>query len=313
MGTTTPPAPVTVPPWTNASELLPRGVATDFVGLIEQTSVVLRLGRVLRMSEAMEMIPLIAFMPQAEWVNPAYGGRKPASQIQWTSAQIQAEEVACTVPVPRAWIMDAHFDVEGQVERALASAIAYAIDEAVLFGTNAPASFPVGGVMAFADPVTGTDALDAISNGFADIEGKGIVPDGIGAGAAIGAVLRAAYLDANESPSVAPRNTLWGVPIEQSVVFQGAAAEAIVGGWQYLAIGIREDVTFGLSDDGVLLDSTGAILASAFQDNVRLVKVYARIGAAIGQPALATPGAQAPQKPFAAVTWTATEPAAPAP
>ena len=304
MSTTTPP--VTVPPWTNADTLLPRGTAADFIGMIEETSVALRLGRTLRMSEAMESIPLIAFMPQAGWVNPAYGGRKPATEIQWTSVEIRAEEVAAVVPVPRAWIMDAGFDVEGQVERALSSAVAHAIDEAVLFGNAAPASFPAGGVMAYADAVTGTDALDAISNGFADLEGKGIVPDGIGAGAAIGTALRSAYTAAQALPSVAPQRTLWGVPVEQSLVFQGAAADAIVGGWQYLAMGIREDVTFGLSDDGVLLDDSGAILASAFQDNVRLVKVYARLGCAIGQPAQATPGAQQPQKPFAAATWNTT-------
>jgi hypothetical protein len=295
---------VTVPPWENADELLPRGVATDFISMVEEASVALQLGMTLRMAAATESIPLIAFRPQAKWVSPAYGGRKPATEIKWTAVEIRAEEVAAVVPVPRAWIADAGFDVEGQVERSLAGAVAYAIDEAILFGNDAPASFPVGGVMAFADAVTGDNPLDAVSNAFADLEGKGIIPDGIGAGAAIGSALRAAYIEAGALPGVRPAATLWGVPVHQSLVFTGADADAIVGGYQYLAIGIREDVTFGTSDDGVLLDDSGEIIASAFQDNVRLVKIYARLGCAIGQPSRATPGEAEPQKPFAAATWS---------
>jgi hypothetical protein len=294
----------TVPPWENADRLLPRGVAADFISMIEETSVALQLGRVLRMAAASESIPLVAFRPSAKWVTPAYGGRKPVSEIKWTAVEIKAEEIASVVGVPNAWIRDAQFDVEGQVERSLAGAVAYAIDEAILFGNDAPASFPAGGVMAFADTVSGDNPLDAVSNGFADIEGKGVIPDGIGAGAAIGTALRAAYTEAGALPGVRPAATLWGVPVHQSLVFTNADADAIVGGWQYLAIGIREDVTFGRSNDGVLLDDSGEIIASAFQDNLTLIKIYARLGCAVGMPARALPGEAEPQKPFAAVSWS---------
>ena len=62
-----------------------------------------------------------------------------------------------------------------------------------------------------------------------------------------------------------------------------------------------EDVTFGRSNDGVLLSDTGTIVASAFQDNVTLIKIYARIGCAIGQPLAAN--SNTPVKPFVAVEW----------
>ena len=295
--------PVTVPPWTNADQFLPRGVAADFIGAIEEASMALALGRVMRMSEATESIPIVAFRPRAKFVTPAYGGRKPATEIRWTAVEIRAEEVAATIPVPNAWIMDAGFDVEGQVERELANAMAYAIDQAILQGDGAPASFPPGGVVAFADEVTGADAIGTISEAFEDLESKGILPDGIAAGASIGSVLRAAYAEAGALPGVRPADTLWGVPVRRSLAWD-PPPDALVGGWQYLAIGIREDVTFGRSNDGVLLDDAGAIIATAFQDNVTLVKVYARLGCAIGMPSRATPGASVPQKPFAAAKWS---------
>lgn len=257
----------------------------------------------MRMSEATESIPIVAFRPTAKFVTPAYGGRKPATEVRWTAVEIKAEEVAAVIPVPNAWIMDAHFDVEGQVERELANAVAVAVDGAIMRGEDAPASFPAGGVAAFAEQVTGPDALSAIDAGMTSLETRGILPDGIAAGPAIGSALRQAYRDAGELPSVAPQRVLYGVPVHQTLWWD-APPDALVGGWNYLAIGIREDVTFGRSNDGVLLSDTGAIIASAFQDNVTLIKIYMRLGCAIGMPSQALPGAAQPQKPFAAVDWT---------
>lgn len=296
-----------VPPWANADQLLPRGVAQDFVGLIEQASVALQLGRVMRMSEATEAIPVVAFMPQAKWVTPAYGGRKPATKIEWTAQEIKAEEVACVLPVPNAWIQDAHFDVEGQVERSMSQAIATTIDDAILFGTGAPPSFPVGGVVGFMqDTVSGYEPLLAISDAIGVLESLGIPPDGIAGGPSIGAALRAAYFEHGEF-ATAPSNRLFGLPTRQSFTWTSTTAMALVGGYQHLAIGIREDVRFGRSNDGVLLDDAGAIIATAFQDNVTLVKIYARLGCAVGQPypiRAGTPGNINPIKPFVGANWT---------
>jgi hypothetical protein len=297
-------SPNTVPPWDNAAEFLPRGVAQDFIGVIEETSMALALGRTLRMSEATESIPIVAFRPQAKFITPMYGARKPVTEIRWSAVEIRPEEVAATIPVPNAWIMDANFDVEGQVERELANAMAHAIDAAILQGDGAPASFPPGGVINFADAApAGATPMDTLSNAMAELEGKGIMPDGIAAGASIGTVLRAAYAEAAALPSVRPADMLWGVPVRRSLAWT-PPPDAIVGGWQYLAIGIREDITFGRSTDGVLLDDDGNIIASAFQDNVTLIKVYARLGCAIGMPSRAVPGEAQPQNPFVTAEWT---------
>jgi hypothetical protein len=306
--------PVTVPPWENAPDFLPRGVAQDFIGRIQQKSIAMALGRTMRMSAATESIPVVAFRPSAAFVTPAYGGRKPITEIKWTSKEIKVEEVAAVLPVPNAWIMDANFDVEGQVESEMADAMAWAIDQAIMDGTGAPASFPPGGVIAFATPgPTGGDPLTALDAGMTLLEGQGILPDGVAAGPAIGSALRQAYRDAHALPGEAPAMTIYGVPVSRSLIWN-FEPEAIVGGWSYLAIGIREDVTFGRSTDGVLFDDAGVLVASAFQDNVTLVKVYARIGVAIGQPMMPGPGSQPLVNPFVTCEWqSVTEPPPPPP
>jgi hypothetical protein len=300
------PAPWNNASWANANLVLPRGVAQDFIGRIEQQSIAMQLGRTMRMSAATESIPVIAFRPTAKFVSPMYGGRKPVTEIRWTAKEIVPEEVACVLPVPNAWMQDANFDVEGQVEREMANAVAWTLDQAMIFGIDRPASYPVGGVLGFADTVNGRDALDAIDQGMEVLEKQGVSPDGIGSGAAIGSGLRQAYREAKALPGVAPSDQLYGVPVRRSLNWDlgASAADAVIGGWQYLAIGIREDVTFGESNDGVIFSDTGQLVASAFQDNVTLVKIHARIGCAIGQPMQPGPGAQPLVKPFVAAEWS---------
>jgi hypothetical protein len=157
--------------------------------------------------------------------------------------------------------------------------------------------------MAFASTVTGADALDGIDQGMTELETQGVTPDGIAAGPAIGSALRQAYREIQAPPSQVPQRVLYGVPVETTLDWPVDAANAIIGGWQYLAIGIREDVTFGRSNDGVLVDDDGSILATAFQDNVTLIKIYMRLGVAIGQPLKANSNDRI--EPFVAVDWTA--------
>ena len=289
---------------TNYDEVLPRGVAADFVGLIQASSAALALGNVLRMSEAQESLPIVSFLPQAGFVSPRYGGRKPATNVEWDVQAIIAEEIAAVVPVPNAWMMDAGFDVEGQVEASLATAVARVIDGAILFGTGAPATFPTGGVVGAAGaPVTGTDPIDTLSQAFGAVEADGLTPNGVAASSIIGGALRAAYTAAAALPSETPQQNLWGVQVSRGAFWDSTKGDAIVGDWQYLAIGIREDLTFGRSTDGVLLDTAGEIIASAFQDNVTLVKVYIRLGCAIGRPL--NPDGSGQVTPFSVADWTA--------
>jgi hypothetical protein len=118
----------------------------------------------------------------------------------------------------------------------------------------------------------------------------------------IGGALRQAYREAAALPGERPAPTLWGVPVSLGRVWDASGGDALLGDWQYLVIGIREDITFGRSTEGVLMNDAGEIVANAFQDNLTLIKIYTRIGAAIGKPI--DPASNAEVEPFASAKWT---------
>ncbi len=103
-----------------------------------------------------------------------YGGRKPLATIEWSSELLEAEEIALTSFIPDAFLDDAGFPVWESVRAAVGGAIALALDQAVLYGTGAPASYPTGGLHAIAGTaLSGTDALEAIDKAAAKIESSG--------------------------------------------------------------------------------------------------------------------------------------------
>lgn len=265
--------------------LIPDSVANELLDVVEHRSAALALGTTVRMPSGAMTLPVVSTLPQAGFVNPRYGGRKPATKVEWSSEQIVPEEIACTLAIPEAFIDDVGFPVWDQVRPLVASAIAMVLDDAVLWGTGAPATFPTGGVSAAAGtPVTGADALEAIDAAMSAIEASGLLPDGIASGTAIGSALRAEYRAQGALPSTVPERTIYGLPVEVTPAWDAAEGDALVGDWSKLVIGIRQDIRFDLSDTAILQDAAGAIIANAFQEDLVAMRAYIRVGAAIGVP-----------------------------
>jgi HK97 family phage major capsid protein len=271
--------------------LIPRTMAREMIAALPQQSVVLQLGKRLTMPSGLTTIPVVSFLPAAGFVSPRYGGRKPATKIEWTAQNVQAEELACTLALPNAYLDDAGYPVWDQVRPQVASAIAKALDAAVLFGTGAPAAFPAGGIAALAGtPQTKAgDAVGAVDMALAVLEGQNVAPSGIAASSAIGTALRAAYKAALQTLDVAPAQQLYGLPVEVLRQWDATKGDALVGDWEYLLVGLVEDITFELSSEAILQDNTGAIIANAFQDNLTAMKCWMRVGVALGQPGGAVP------------------------
>jgi hypothetical protein len=273
----------------------------DLIGAIRTESVVLALGNVQRMSAGQESIPVVSFLPTAGFTGVRYGGRKPQTKIEWSAASLIPREIACTFAIPRPWVDDADFDVWGSARELAADAIARVLDAAVLFGTNAPPEFPAGGVAGTEPPITGADALAAIDAGMAAIESTGLLPNGIASGTAIGSTLRAEYRSIGALPSEAPAPTVYGLPVRTTPIWQATEGDAVVGDWTKLLIGVREDITYDTSEDAILQDATGVIVANAFQENLVAMRVYMRVGVVIGAP-VKVDGTAADA--FEAVDWT---------
>jgi HK97 family phage major capsid protein len=281
--------------------LIPRTMAREMIAAAERRSVALTLGRRLVMPSGLMSIPVVSFLPVAGFVNPRYGGRKPATKIEWTAQQVTAEELACVLAIPNAFIDDAGYPIWEQVRPIVASAMADALDAAILFGTGAPSGFPAGGIAALAGAAqTGATAIEAIDAAAAEVESKGGVPNGIAAGSQIGTALRQAYQAVLATPDQAPAQSIYGWPVTVVATWDDTKGDALVGDWNMLLVGIREDVTFDLSSEAIIQDNAGVILANAFQEDLTAMRCYMRVGVAVGQPL----GPKGVLTPFEFADWT---------
>ncbi len=279
------------------SGLLPESVARDVLSATQEASAVLTLASTRAMPSGIERLPLVSTAPTAQWIDVAE--RKPYSEVQWSSADLVARELAVVTSIPDAYLSDSGFDAEGSVEAEFAAALAAALDRAILFGQDRPAGFPE---LVTGAPATGADALAAIDAALSIVEGSGVQPTGIAAGPMIGSALRQAYREVAALPSQAVEPNVFGVPLRIVPTWPtNAGFDAIVGAWQYLVVGIRQDVRIDRSTDGVLTNANGSIRVSAFESDVTLIRAYGRFAAAVGKPV--GPNGQ-PITPFAACKWT---------
>ena len=209
--------------------------------------------------------------------------------------------------IPDAFIDDAGIPVWSLVRQELASAIAVELDGAVLFGTRAPASYPTGGVAAAAAPlVSDADPAKALDAAMSAVEATGLTPTGIAGAPAIRSALRTISANQMVPSSQAPSYSYFGLPLATTPVWDATRGDAFVGDWSKLIVGVRQDVSFDLSTDGVLFDNAGAILVSAFQDDMTLMRCYIRVGVVLGVPVKADN--TGPSKPFSAAKWAGVTP-----
>jgi Phage capsid family len=287
---------------TEWSSLIPEAVARDVIAAAEDESAVLGLGNVVVMPSGVMNVPVVSVAPSAVFV--ATGGRKPTSTIEWTAETLQPEEIALTLYIPDAYLDDAGFPVWESVRTEVAKAIGKTLDAAVLYGVGAPASYPTGGIAALAGAAqSGTDALEAIDAAATAIEATGLVPDGIIAGAAIGSALRAAYREVGALPSTVPEQTIYGMPVRRTPAWDPAQGDALVGDFSKLLVGIREDISFDLSDSATLTDGAGNVVISAFEADVTAMRAFLRVAVAIAQPV--QPDGSGTVSPFSFADWSA--------
>jgi len=271
-----------------------------------KSSAALQLGTRLPMGTGVTQMPVPKTFPTASWVTSA-SGRKPYTDIGLKTAVLTAEEVAAVIGIPDKMIDDSSINLWAYCRPLLSEAIARALDDAVIFGLNPPASFPTGGVIGRAIAVNaGTDALDTVNKCMTQVEGQSLDVTGHcasrttrglfrGLRATTGElVLGSVQVEDYQLPSV------YGSPISYipwHYTTGAAPATFITGNWRYLVIGVRQDINFEINPSGVIADAAGVVLVSGFQDNVTPCKVWARFGAVVIDPV--TPDVPAGAKAFA--------------
>jgi HK97 family phage major capsid protein len=257
-------------------------------------SAALQLCQTVPMGTGVSQMPVPKTLPTASWVTGSGSGRKPYTDVGLKPAVLTAEEVAAVIAIPDKMIEDSSINLWGYCRPLLSQSIAMALDGAVLFGVNAPASFPVGGVRGHAAAVNaGADAADTINKTMAAVEANGLNPSGIAANLPVRSRLRGLRATTGELILGVTSFQNYEVPSIYGVQtaytpFQGGTgvnpADVIVGDWTWAVLGVRQDIRFMLDPSGVIADSAGVVQVSGFQDNVTPLKVWARFGFVLIDP-----------------------------
>lgn len=275
------------------SGVIPPQMSAQIIQEATRASAALQLAQTVPMGTSVAQMPVPKTLPVASWVTAATG-RKPYTDIGLQPATLTAEEVAAVIAIPDKMIEDTSINLWNYARPLLAQAIGRALDGAVLFGLNAPASFPVGGVYGRAVAVNaGTDALDTVNKAMAQVEGQGLAPTGHAAHLTVRSLLRGLRATTGElilgSTVIEGYQvpTIYGLPVAYTP-FQNqqgvTPGDLITGDWNYLVIGVRSDIRYEIDPSAVIADAAGVVLVSGFQDNVTPMKVWARFGAVVIDP-----------------------------
>lgn len=277
-----------------------------------EESAALRTFRTVRMGTKVTKMPILTTLPTAQWLD-GDTDNKPTSDVRWDKKTLTAEELAVIVPIPENVFDDTDFNVWDEVRPRVAEALGKALDEAVFFGTNAPASFDDSlheGAVAAGQTVTegtGVDLADDINNAWGEVEAVGFDVNVQYTSRRLRVALRGLRDDNNQPIYLESLRgdradrTLMGEDIE--FVTNGAwdfdTSKMIVGDRRAAILGLRQDVTMRVFDQGVITDGSGNVVLSLMEQDAIALRAVFRAGFVVADTVTSETGQQ--EYPFASV------------
>lgn len=280
---------------TDVEALIPEEVSRTMLGKENHGSAVLDLFRRIPVSRNQVRFPVLSALPTAYWVT-GDTGLKQTTEMAWANKLMNIEELAVILPVPENVVADIEIDIWDAAMPLITDAFHRALDAAVFFGSNAPASFPTNiQASVIAAGNTATEGTAATGGGYyADldklldlVELDGFDVSGFVANRSVRGKLRAARnadgvrLDAGRvngdlgsidgAPIAYPMRGMWAGTTGAARIFAGDFASQFV-------VGVREDITVKILDQAVIQDSTGAIVFNLAQQDAVGLRVKARFG-----------------------------------
>jgi HK97 family phage major capsid protein len=286
---------------TEAAALIPEDVSQEILGDIAGESAVMALGRRLPdMARAQRRVPVWSALPTAYFVD-GDTGLKQTTEAAWSNVYLNVEELAVIVPIAEAVLDDADYDLFGEIRPAIVSAIGAAFDQAVLYGINAPASWPecIIETAEFAGHevtlnVSYSDLFDDIfaENGvIAKVEEDGYMVNGHIAALSLRAKLRG-LKDTTGQPifmSSLQENTQYALDGERLIFPTNGAIDPsrallISGDWNQLVWAVRKDITYKVLTEAVIQDGNGAIQYNLAQQDMVALRVVFRVAWQVPNP-----------------------------
>ena len=312
---------------TDSAALIPEDASREILKNVTERSAVLQLARQLpNMATAQRRMPVMSALATAYFVS-GDTGLKQTSDVSWESKYIDAEELAVIVPIPEAVLDDTSYDVWAEVRPAIEEALGVAIDQAVMYGTNIPASWTtnlgsaglVAGVLAASQNVSlaaYTDMYEAVlgetaasvSGVFGMVEADGFMVTGSIAHLSMKQKLRNVRdadggLIFSNSMQQAGAYTLDGAPLIFPLNGSVSATYLLLSGqWNQLVFAMRQDITYKILDQAVITDAGGNIVYNLAQQDMVALRAVMRLGFALPNPINRVQTTEASRYPFSYLT-----------
>jgi len=278
--------------------LIPTPVSDQIIQEMPTSSFLLAQGGQVRMPSKSQRQPVLDVLPTAYWVS-GDTGMKQTSAVDWKNVTLVAEELAVIVPIPEAYLDDAQVPLWDEVRPRIVEALGAKVDAAGLFGLDKPASWPAAiypSLVAAGNTVragTGEDfGVDVASLG-EKIAKDGFAVNGFASRPGLAwklAGLRSAgdkqpIYQANMQDGRGPGN-LYGYPIREVIngSWDADEAELIAGDWSKCIIGMRQDISFKMFDQGVISDASGVVVYNLMQQDSVALRVTMRVAYATSNP-----------------------------
>lgn len=301
---------------TGAEALIPVEISREIIKEIPQSSKLLPMMRRLpNMSSLQRQIPITSALANAYFLNGDTDNKK-TSNAEWSKLMLTAEELAVIVPIPEAVLADSAYNIWDEIRPQIVESMGMAIDDAIIFGTNKPSSWPtdivsaattagntveIGSGLDLASEIIGEDGL------MNKVESDGYFVNGFYADGTMEAKLRDLRTSTNELlylPSLTSTvpATMIGRPIayDNLGVFDLTKALMIAGDFSKLVYAIRQDVTAKVLDQAIIQNTDGSIAYNLAQQDMVALRVVMRIGVQVAKPATRRAGTNG--YPFAILT-----------
>lgn len=286
-------------------------------GVEKKGSVAMQLGRKLRRMTTYEKT-----MPVLSALSTAYfpggdTGLAETTEVNWQNVVVTAEDLVVIVPIPKNVLDDASIPLWAEIMPDMMEAAGLAIDNAVLYGTNKPATWPTDIVAAataagqVVEKGSGTDLYEELLDEggvWSMVESDGYMVSGAMAALSMKGALRGAR-DANGQPifgrvpELTNTYTIDGAPTFFPTNGAGNASYPLIAGdWRQLAYSVRQDVSFDVFREGIISDAAGNIVYNLMQQRMAAIMLTFRVGFAVPNPANRVNPTEATRYPFAVLT-----------
>lgn len=302
---------------TDADSLIPEDVSREIVQGVMGASSIMALGRRLpNMPRNQRRMPVLSALPTGYFVT-GDTGIKQTTDVSWDDKYLDAEEIAVIVPIPESVLDDVDYDIWAEIRPLIESEFGRVFDAAVLFGDNAPSSWPtdiLAGAVAAGNSVTlgtGADIYDDImsENGvLSTIEADGFAHSGAIADMSMKARLRG--LRSTDGVPLFSRSLQDGTAYEldgeailfpKNGAFDVAQAHMIVGEWSQLVYSMRQDITYKVLTEAVIQDGSGNIVYNLAQQDMVALRAVLRLAWQVPNPINRLQETEASRYPFGAL------------